>query len=420
MNRRSESSPSTGELVSTRRWRAIAGASIAALTVLTYAGLAVHSAVTIVPPAEGESNLGGALWMLSWVPFGVVGGLLVARRPSHPVGWLLSAIALPIMLTVALDVVAAEALTRGWSGGWIRWAAWAASWVYAPIVPALGLLLASFPSGRIHNRLLRRLAPIQWGTIAGIAVLRALRPGPTDTQGIPSPINLPIDRGLLDWAIPFVTGFAVVFFLIAGIDLIVRYRRTRGVERAQLKWFAASFVFLVGTFVLLLIVLEPIMEEDITRQWAEVIGTLPFTIGLGGMATAIGMAVLRYRLFEIDRVVSRTVSYVLLTAILVGVYVAGVLGVGALVPGERSDLLVAGSTLAVAALARPLRSRVQRLVDHRFNRSRYDAARTVDVFSARLRDEVDVDALKSDLRELVGSTFGTSRVDTWLPGEATT
>lgn len=406
---------------SVRRWPIVAGLAIAAVTVSAYVGLAIHSAVTIIPPAPGETNLGGALWMLSWVPFGLVGGLLVARRPEHPVGWLMAAIALPIMLTITLDVIAAEAVTRGWTGEWIPWMAWVSSWIYAPLVPALGLLLATFPTGRIGNRLLRRLAPIQYGTMVGIAVLRGLRPGPMDTEGIPSPIDLPIDRGLFTPAIEAVTGFALVFFLIAGVDLVLRYRRSRDVERAQLKWFAASFGFLVATFVVLLVFLEPMLGDATrARLWVEIVSNLPFTIGLGGMATAIGVAILRYRLFEIDRVVSRTVSYVLLTALLVGVYAAGVLGVGALVPGERSDLLVAASTLAVAALVRPLRSRVQKIVDRRFNRSRYDAARTVEAFSARLRDEVDVDALARELTEIVGSTFGSRHVGTWLPRRAIT
>jgi hypothetical protein len=413
--------PASGESISTRRWPTIAGTSIAVLTVLAYVGLVVNGATTMIPSEDlDESYVAGSLWMLSWVPFGLVGGLLVARRPTHPVGWLMAVIALPIMLTVTLDAVATEAAARGWTGGWIPWTAWSASWIYAPVFPGLGLLLASFPTGRIGNRLLSKLAPIQYASIVGIAVLRGLRPGLTDTEGVHSPIDLPLSRELFDPAIGVVTGVTVVFFLIAGIDLVVRYVRARGVERAQLKWFAASFGFLVGAFVLLAEVLRPLLGEAFGHEVGEIIEILPFTLGLGGMATAIGVAVLRYRLFEIDRAVSRTVSYVLLTALLVGVYAAGVLGVGALVPGERSDLLVAASTLAVAALFRPMRSRTQRLVDRRFNRARYDAARTVEAFGARLRDEVDTEALQRELREVVQSTFGSSQVGTWPPNEVTT
>jgi hypothetical protein len=128
---------------------------------------------------------------------------------------------------------------------------------------------------------------------------------------------------------------------------------------------------------------------------------------------SIGAAVLRYRLYDIDRVISRTLAYAALTSALVGIYALGVLGVGALVPGEPNDLLVAGSTLVAAALFRPLRSRIQNAVDRRFNRARYDAAQVVEAFGWRLRDEVDFDALAADLRQTVGGAFSPRAMTIW-------
>ena len=197
--------------------------------------------------------------------------------------------------------------------------------------------------------------------------------------------------------------FGLLFGLgLGALSIIIRFRRSRGVERQQLKWF------FIGALLLPAI---PFGGELLPAPLSNFV--LPVVLSL--LPVAIGVAVLRYRLYEIDRVISRTVSYLLLTGVLVGVYALGVLGVGALVPGERSDLLVAASTLAVAALFRPLRARVQRIVDRRFNRARFDAGRTLESFTSRLRDEVDVDALVEDLGATIRSTFGPKRLNVWTP-----
>jgi malate dehydrogenase (oxaloacetate-decarboxylating)(NADP+) len=254
--------------------------------------------------------------------------------------------------------------------------------------------------------------------IAAIALLRGVRPGPMDTVEIMSPLALPIPRGLVDAAIPIVTGFAVVYFLVACVDLILRYRRSRAVERAQLKWFAASFVFLVAAFVLVLLVAEPWLAEALPPQLFGIITTLTFTLGLGGMATAIGIAVLRYRLFEIDRLVSRTVTYAVIVGLLVAVYAAAVVGLPRFLPGAgRSDVVVAASTLLVAALFSPLRRRVRVAVDRRFNRAGYDAAAASEAFAARLRDEVDPDALADALQTTVRSTLAPATTALWLAAD---
>ncbi|MBW3664480.1 MAG: hypothetical protein KY469_15375, partial [Actinobacteria bacterium] len=164
--------------------------------------------------------------------------------------------------------------------------------------------------------------------------------------------------------------------------------RSRGAERQQLKVFLFAIALLpivpLGDIV-------PLLD-----------GGILLAVASGAVPVGVAVAILRYRLYDIDRVISRTLSYALLTTVLVGVYAAGVLGVGALLPGGSSDLLVAGATLAVAALFRPLRARIQGLVDRRFNRSRYDAGRLVEDFGRRLRDRVDLDEVAGELRGAAG------------------
>jgi hypothetical protein len=220
-----------------------------------------------------------------------------------------------------------------------------------------------------------------------------------------------IDQAVADT----IGGVGWVLFLIAfaaaATSAVVRYRRSVGVERQQLRWFMLGMAGVPPSWA---------VAGALESSTYAAIGGLVLAVSLALLPVAVAMAVLRHRLYDIDRIVSRTVSYAILTAVLIGVYALGVLGIGALLPGEPNDLLVAGSTLAVAALFRPLRSRTQRLVDRRFNRARYDTARTVEAFGARLRDEVDADALQSELHEVVRSTFGSSQVGTWLPKEVTT
>ena len=266
-----------------------AGIAFAAITALGYA-LIAYLAITDpqTPEAGGESPVAGALWLLSWVPFGIVGGILVAKRPRNPIGWQLSGISVPLMIVILLDVAIARAVNQGVNSGWMPWGAWVASWLFAPTVPLLGLLIASFPSGHIRSRLLSRLAPWAYATIPGIAMLRAIRPGPTDVAGLASPLALPLAREPVTLGIQVVTVVAVVYGLLAAVDLVVRYRRSRGVERRQLRWFAASVGFFAAMFGALLV-----SGEALTHVFGPVLGeivaTLVFTIGLGGMATAIGV-----------------------------------------------------------------------------------------------------------------------------------
>jgi hypothetical protein len=189
---------------------------------------------------------------------------------------------------------------------------------------------------------------------------------------------------------------------------LVRFRRARGEQRQQLKWFACAVGLLVGFLIL---------GSSPLPAWAKALNPILGMLAVYGIAAAIGIAVLRYRLYAIDRIVNRTLVYGLLTALLAGVYAGAVLVLGQLFGGvgeDPSSWVVAGATLAAAALFQPARHRIQQVVDRRFNRRKYDAARTVEAFSARLRDEVDLDALTVELLAVADQTMQPTTVSLWL------
>jgi hypothetical protein len=193
---------------------------------------------------------------------------------------------------------------------------------------------------------------------------------------------------------------------LSGLSLLLRFRRARGVERQQLKWFAYAAA-LLGVF---------LVSDALGLRTSGPVDLLLETLTINGVYAGIGIAVLRYRLYEIDRLVNRTLVYGTLTALLGLVYAVGVFGLGDLLnpAGERSALAVAASTLVVAALFQPARRRVQGVVDRRFNRRRYDAARTVEEFSTRLREQVDLDTLAAELLAVVERTMEPTMVSLWL------
>jgi hypothetical protein len=211
--------------------------------------------------------------------------------------------------------------------------------------------------------------------------------------GIPALGRLPLQVAL--------TGAALLGLILVagGVGVLLRFRRSRGVERQQLRWVA--FGGLITVFSIQSVGFLP-----------EVIGNFT-NLGLFAIPVCVGIAILRYRLYDLGRIVSRTLSYAVVTAVLVGLYVAGVTSAARVAPGN-SSLAVAASTLAVAALFQPLRRRVQSAVDHRFNRARYDADRTVDAFTRRLRDEVDLDAVRADLLQVVHGTMQPTSAGLWL------
>jgi hypothetical protein len=236
------------------------------------------------------------------------------------------------------------------------------------------------------------------------AVTLLPRPAGRHAQPLSSPLDLKaLDGGLLA---AYVTAFAVVISAVvaAAASLVLRFRRARGVERQQLRWVALATVLVAVNAAVDLAALA------LGAYWlAPIVGGLNPPI----LSAAIGAAILRYRLYDLDRIISRTLAYGLLTLLLGLAYAAVVLGLGRLLP-DSSSLAVAAATLAVAAVFQPARRRIQRLVDRRFNRRRHDAGQTIAAFSGRLRQEIDLDALTGELLDVAEQTMQPTQASLWL------
>jgi hypothetical protein len=357
-----------------------------ALLALTVACVAVSAAL---PSSEQEDDVWSMVASFVFaLGFGTVGALVVSRRPENPIGWIMSVAGLAyavggVSITYVESTLAAdgELLTE--------LADWVSSWVWmVGIGPAATFMLLLFPDGRLPSR---RWRPVAW--LAGGAL--ALMVG-----GIAAGVDPLAGLG----------SFLLLLAALASVaSLVFRFRRARSRERSQLKWltYAAG---VVGVVLLLIIV-----AESTTGMSDELSNTL-VSVSIAALPVSMGIAILRHGLFDIDLVINRTLVYVALTATLVSAYVGAVLLLQlALTPlTEESDLAIAGSTLAVAALVRPLRGRIQAIVDRRFYRRRYDAARTLEAFGVRLRDEVELDSLSAELRAVVADTMEPAHLSLWL------
>jgi len=350
-----------------------------------------------------------ALWvdLVISLTLAVPGAILVGYRPANPIGWILAAMGLASGVSAFLGeygYYAPHANPGAVHGGvlalWLQTLVW-----FLPIglVPLLVLLV---PDGSLPSPRWRPLAWIAVAAMTLVVVAGALSPGPIGGDPLPgtprNPLGIQSAGQALDLAEG--VGFLVTTALavVALLALALRFRRTRGVERQQLKWFAyGTFLLLAGGAALFL-------------PLSEAVAKVIVATGLGCFTAALAVAVLRHGLYEIDVIINRTLVYGLLTAVLGLGYAAVVLVGGQLAGQKRSNLVVAGATLAVAALFQPARRRIQAIVDRRFNRRKYDAVKTVEAFSARLRDEVDLDALSPELLVVADQTMQPAMVSLWL------
>ena len=358
--------------------------------------------------ADLSVTTGELLGQLVFVLFGWFGALIVSRRPSHPIGWLLCAFGLANGLAAFASEYAIYGLvsTPGAAPGAAA-LAWVTSWLFAVNLALLTTLLLLFPSGRPPSprwRWVLWLASVGNGLIViGALALWPLRGAALlQTNGPAEPGSVLAELG----NVGFLAALAAL--LVAGASLVVRFRRARGVERQQLKWLLYAVAIAVLGTPLLSLAPSRTPELVVDLASALLIALIPVTVGL---------AILKYRLYDIDRLINRTLVYGLLTALLAGVYALVVLVLGQLFGGLGTNLpnwAVAAATLAVAALFRPARRRIQQGVDRRFNRRKYDAAKTIEAFSARLRDQIDLDTLASELLAVVDQTMQPTRDSLWL------
>jgi hypothetical protein len=350
------------------------------------------------------SEAGGVPYGVAAVSAATVGAVLASRRPRHPVGWLLLGLGLTlsagdlVYVYVRYGLVArpgslpAAGYLAGLSLGTI--AIWLACAGFVLLLTPTG----SLPSGRWR----------WWARVAAAAPVVFLlgslvEPAPLRPEypAVANPLAAPAA-----WAGPLraVTGVALVICVVgvpvAAASLVVRFRRARGAERLQLRWLA-----LAAALAPLAVLVAVVARGPVSNVAAGLYLALP--------PLATGAAILRYRLYDLDRIISRTLAYGLLTVLLGLGYAAVVLGLGRLLP-QDSSLVVAAATLAAAVAFQPARRRLQQATDRRFNRRRYDAAHTIQAFSARLRDEVDLDTLTAELLAVVDQTVQPTRASLWL------
>ena len=381
--------------------------------------LAISAVWMTMDARNGEDVAENFLFSVLYGTFAVLGLLIASRRPENSLGWLFLGIAIAANAGNGASAYARYALIT--DPGALPAADWMAMLGEAlwPLgITSILLVLVLFPSGRPATRFqmwLLRLALAGIGSlIVGGFVLKPRSISVGDGVSVPNPAGVEAVATILkplEWAGALIP---IVAFLSIG-GLIFQARRSHGVERQQLKWFGYAALGMVMINFVLTNVIRSLFPSALVD---ENIGNVGFILGLSLIPLGTGVAILKYRLYDLERIVNRALVYAGLTAVLGAAYLGLVVLLQSLMePVTReSDLAVAGSTLAVAALFRPMRSRIQAFIDHRFYRGKYDAARTLENFSSHVRDQVELDALSRELVGLVGSTMQPRHVSLWLRG----
>ena len=349
--------------------------------------------------------------------YGAVGGLLAVRRPRNPIGWIFLGVLLVFVAASAADAFGGSAVQKGAAlpDGPALALIWVETWAFTAMFGLYYGLALVFPSGRLPSGRagpavrISLLVPIAGPIAAGLGPhLAGIYAPDALGRSLDNPVALlPLPDGI-DHLFQILT---VVLLIVAVISVLVRFRRASGIERKQLKWFVAS-IALMGVLVAATAAVVIAVPQAGAGVWA------PAVVGYATIPPAVGIAVLRYRLYEIDRIVSRTIGWAVVSAVLVAVFAGVILVAQAALSSitESNTLAVALSTLIVASLFQPLRRATQGRVDRRFNRTRYGAERTAAAFAGRLRESVDVDRLGSELASTVAGTVEPSSVSVWLRG----
>lgn len=366
---------------------------------------------------DAVSQIGGWQWVApllvgTWLLLlNLVGAAVVRRAPRNPIGWLLCTSACLISMGVAAQSHAQYVYIDIHPDAPLgELAAWASQWMTIPGFTLFAIVFLRFPNGILLSRrwvIVERLALV--GVVGGSLAL-AVRPGPLEAiPSLDNPYGIAGLRQIGDLAETVGGTIFGLLFLASIVSLVLRFRRSSGVERQQLKWF----VFPVALFPFLFALSQLAGQFDNTEE--EFSTFILVMVGLLLIPIGMGVAMLRYRLYDIDVLINRALVYGGLTVVVAAVYLALVFVLQAVLPIETdSDLAVAASTLAAAALFRPLRGRLQRLIDRRFYRRKYDAAVTLGNLARRLRNEVDITTLSDDVLAVVGTTIQPAHASLWL------
>jgi hypothetical protein len=382
---------------------------LTALSLLLLALNLSHPSIRVAEPWAEESVI--------VLAFSTVGAVIASRRPKNLVGWIFCGIGLlagVVHLSSEYAVYALLAEPNSLPNG--RAAAWIRSWDWVPFLGLFVFLFVMFPDGRLHSDRWRWFARLVGLVVLIGTILAAFQPGPVDAisyGAVENPLGIePLRSVNANSPVGPVQTLLFALGLVAVGSLFARRVRAGGVERQQLKWFTyATTVLVIGT------ILAHSISEAVDSLWLWGIGSILVMLGLIGVPVSMGVAILRYRLYEIDLIINKTLVYGSLTAILALVYFGSVTFLQylfSLLTGRANTIAIVATTLAIAALFSPLRRRIQGFIDRRFYRRKYDAARTLEAFGAKLRDETDLERISEDLVEVVNETMQPAHVSLWV------
>ena len=414
-----------------RRTSAWLAWSLAVLSlVLCAAAIGLYLATLPVQPPTpsswGTGGLSAVLYIyLPFLAFPLVGALIASRRPNNPIGWICLAIGIFWMLAIMSGSYAMYAL-RVASPGSVPFPAAIAS-LGEELAPATGELIGTyllllFPDGRLPSRRWRPLAWLSGAVIVLMSVGGILAPERLQVLGgVRNPFGLEQYPWLAD-AAQGITLLLPLCILASALSLVLRFLRSGAEEREQIKWLAFAALILGLGFSSFVIpgIISPHTTSSANSLWQNLLEDI-VTLSFAGVPVAIGFAVLKYRLYDIDLLINRTLVYGSLTAMLVLVYLGGVISLQyalRTLTGQESQLAIVASTLAIATLFNPLRRRIQGFIDRRFYRRKYDARQTLEAYSDKLRDETDLEALNNELVEVVRETMQPAHVSLWPWSEA--
>ncbi len=398
--------------------------ALGCLCVAMFAGCVVFTILALLASGESLHGIGALVIFIPFLAFPVVGALIASRRPGNPIGWICLVAGLFWMFIGLTEQFGAYLVANSVEFGPSATVGALTQWMWVPPVGLLGIyMILLFPDGKLPSRRWRPLAWFSGALMVLLSVGFVFLPGPLVTRpGTRNPLGLESLAWATDAAV-FVILLLPGCILTAAISLVFRYRRARGEVRQQIKWLAFAACLLgalyLGGLLGQIVFVPGSTDSEATipePAWSLLLNNLTL-LSYAGIPIAVGFAILKYRLYDIEIILNRTLVYAPLTATLATIYAGSVVSLQYAfreLSEQTSQLAVVASTLAIAALFSPLRRRIQNFVDRRFYRRKYDARKTLEGFGARLRDETDLGALSDDMVAVALETLQPAHASLWL------